>query len=81
VSLRDFRKPITIEMYNEAGQLVIAYNVYRCWPSSYSAMPELDAAGNAVAIESLTLENEGWERDPDVTELQEPKYDDPALVG
>jgi phage tail-like protein len=81
VSLRDFRRPITIELYNEAGQLVIAYNVYRCWPSSYSAMPELDSAGNAVAIESLTLENEGWERDPDVTELQEPSYDDPALVG
>ena len=72
VSLKDFRKPITIELMNEAGQIVIAYKVYRCWVSEYKALPELDASANAVAIQSITLENEGWERDTDVTEPTEP---------
>jgi phage tail-like protein len=72
VSLRDFRKDITIEVYNEAGQVVLAYRVYRCWVSEYQAMPELDANANAVAIQTIKLENEGWERDPDVTEPTEP---------
>ncbi len=73
VSLKDFRKDITIEMYNEAGQLAIAYNVFRCWVSEYQAQPELDASANAVAIQTLTLQNEGWERDVNVTEPDEPK--------
>lgn len=71
-SLRDFRKDIILEMYNEAGQLAIAYKIYRCWVSEYQALPELDANANAVAIQSLKLENEGWERDPDVQEPAEP---------
>lgn len=75
VSLQDFRKDITIELQNEAGQTVIAYHVYRCWVSEYHAMPDLDASANAVAIQSIKLENEGWERDAAVQEPQEPKYD------
>lgn len=71
VSLADFRKDVIIEMYNEAGQLVIAYNVYRCWVSEYTALPDLDASANAVAIQSIKLENEGWERDTSVTEPTE----------
>ena len=74
VSLKDFRKDITIELYNEANQLVIAYHVYRCWVSEYTAMPELDASGNAVAIQSITLQNEGWQRDASVSEPQEPSF-------
>jgi phage tail-like protein len=74
VSLKDFRKDIIIELYNEAGQKVIAYNVFRCWVSEYTAMPELDASGNAVAIQSMTLQHEGWERDYEVTEPSEPSY-------
>jgi phage tail-like protein len=74
LSLKDFRKDLIIEMYNEAGQLVIAYKVYRCWVSEYQALPELDASANAVAIETLTLQNEGWERDFEVTEPTEPTY-------
>lgn len=73
VSLKDFRKDIVIELYNEAGQVVIAYNVYRCWPSAFEALPELDANAGAVAIQTLTLEHEGWERDRDVAEPVEPK--------
>ena len=77
VSLRDFRKDIILEMYNEAGQLAIAYRIYRCWVSSYTALPELDASGNAVAIQSIKLENEGWERDYEVSEPSEPSFTEP----
>lgn len=77
VSLKDFRKNVIIEVYNEAGQKVIAYNVYRCWVSEYHALPELDASANAVAIQTLKLENEGWERDYSVVEPSEPKFDEP----
>jgi phage tail-like protein len=78
VSLKDFRKDIIIELYNEAGQLVIAYKLYRCWASEFQALPDLDANANAVAIETLKLENEGWERDYDVTEPSEPSFTEPA---
>lgn len=74
VSLANFRRNITIEFYNEAGQLAIAYNVYRCWPSSYQALPDLDASANAVAIQSLVLQHEGWERDAGVEEPAEPAF-------
>ena len=72
VSLKDFRKDIVLEFYNEAGQLALAYNVYRCWVSEYVALPDLDANANAVAIESIRLENEGWERDTSVVEPTAP---------
>jgi phage tail-like protein len=77
-SLKDFRQDITIELYNESGQKVLGYNVYRCWVSEFQAMPELDGSGNAVAIQSLKLENEGWERDTGVTEPNETSFTDPA---
>ena len=78
VSLRDFRKDVIIEMYNEAGQVVLAYKVYRCWVSDYQALPDLDANANAVAIQSIKLENEGWERDYDIPEPNEPRFTEPA---
>ncbi|BAU75934.1 phage tail protein [Metapseudomonas furukawaii] len=76
VSLKDFRKDLILEVYNEAGQVVLAYKLYRCWVSEFQAMPDLDANANAIAIQTLKLENEGWERDPDVSEPTEP-----VLVG
>ena len=76
-SLRDFRKNVIIDMFNESGQKVISYKVYRCWVSEYQALPELDANANAVAIQTLKLENEGWERDLDVTEPLEPTFTEP----
>lgn len=79
VSLKDFRKDITLEVYNEAGQLAIAYKLYRCWVAEYQALPELDANANAVAIESLKLELEGWEKDADVGEPEEPTFLDPVV--
>ncbi|MCB1033111.1 MAG: phage tail protein [Acidobacteria bacterium] len=76
-SLADFRKDILIEVYNEAGQLALAYKVYRCWVSELQALPELDASANAIAIETLKLENEGWEQDLAVTEPTEPSFTEP----
>jgi len=76
-SLSDFRKDITIDVYNEAGQLVLAYNIFRCWVSEYQALPDLDANANAVAIQTIKLENEGWERDYDVVEPAEPSFTEP----
>ena len=73
VALADFRKDIVLEFYNEAGQLALSYKIFRCWPSEYAALPDLDANANAVAIEHIKLENEGWERDISVTEPIEPK--------
>ena len=70
-SLANFRKEVYIEFYNEAGQLVLAYIVHRAWVSEYEALPALDAQANAIAIEHITLENEGWERDTAVTEPKE----------
>jgi phage tail-like protein len=78
VSLKDFRKDVLLEVYNEAGQLVLTYKLFRCWPSEYQAIPELDANANAVAIQTLKLENEGWERDYGVTEPAEPSFIEPA---
>jgi phage tail-like protein len=78
VSLKDFRKDIIIEVYNEAGQLVLAYKIYRCWVSEFQAQADLDANANAVLIQTLKLENEGWERDYAVKEPAEPSFVEPA---
>ena len=74
VLLKDFREDILIELYNEAGQKVLGYKIFRCWVSEYTALPDLDANANAVAIQQIKLENEGWERDTDVKEPEEPVF-------
>ena len=79
VSLRDFRKDVIVEVYNEAGQLALTYKVFRCWVSEYQALPDLDANANAVAIQHIKLENEGWERDYEVVEPAEPTFIEPAV--
>lgn len=78
VSLKDFRKNLLIELYNEAGQLAIRYKIFRCWVSEYQSLPDLDANANAVAIQHIKLENEGWERDYEVPEPAEPTFIEPA---
>jgi len=77
-SLADFRKDVLLEVYNEAGQLAITYKIFRCWVSEFQSVPELDANANAVAIQTLKLENEGWERDYEVAEPTEPSFTEPA---
>jgi phage tail-like protein len=78
VALKDFRKDLILEVYNEAGQLVLAYKIFRCWVSEFQALPDLDANANAVAIQHLKLENEGWVRDVEVAEPAEPTFTEPA---
>src|SRR5262249_48041137 len=68
---KDFRKDIEIELLNEAGQMVSRYKVYRCWPSEYTALSDLDANPTDVPVEQIILQNEGWERDTSVVEPQE----------
>jgi phage tail-like protein len=77
VSLKDFRKDIVLELLNEAGQVVLAYKIYRCWVSEWQALPDLDANANAIAIQHIKLENEGWERDLSVVEPTEPSFNNP----
>jgi phage tail-like protein len=71
ISLPDFRKDIIVDLFNEAGQLVMSYHLYRCWVSEYTALPALDAATAAVAIQSIKIETEGWDRDVSVLEPKE----------
>lgn len=71
MSLRTFRKDVTIDVFNLQGTKVLSYNVFNCWVSEYQALPELDAAGNAVMIQTIKLENEGWERSAAVVEPAE----------
>jgi phage tail-like protein len=71
MSLKNFRKDIIIELLNEQGTVVKAFKVYRCWVSDYQVLPDLDSNGSAVAIESIVLQNEGWERDTSVVEPAE----------
>ena len=77
-SLRDFRKNITVDVFNEGGAKVLSYNLYRAWVSEYQALPDLDASANAVAISTIKLEFEWFDRDRDVTE---PADQAPARLG
>lgn len=69
MSLKNFRKDLYVELLNEAGQIAKAWKIYRCWVSEFTALPEMDANGNAMAVESIGVTHEGWERD---TSIQEP---------
>ena len=71
MSLKNFRKDIIVDVFNEADQKALSYKVYNCWVSEYQGLPELDASGNAVMIQTVKLENEGWERDTAVAEPTE----------
>jgi phage tail-like protein len=70
-SLAKLRRKLRIELLNEEGQPVRRYFVHRCWVSEYQALPDLDAGANAVAIEHIKLENEGWERELSLQEQKE----------
>jgi phage tail-like protein len=74
VSLADFRKDLIIDLFNESGQLVMSYQLFRCWVSEYTALPQLDAATAGVAIRSIKIEMESWSRDRSVTEPVEQSF-------
>ena len=78
MSLADFRKDIQLDVLNEAGQVVLTYRILRCWVSEFQAVADFDANANAISIQHIKLENEGWERDPAVTEQTEPTSSSPA---
>lgn len=63
-ALDEVRRPMQIELYDEAGLLHLRWNIHSCWPSEYTVMPELD--DDTVGLASMTIEHEGWERDPSV---------------
>jgi phage tail-like protein len=71
MSLKNFRKDISIELHNEQGTVVKRWKVYRCWVSAYEVIDGFDANDTSVAVERLTLQNEGWERDSAVSEPAE----------
>jgi phage tail-like protein len=63
MSMATFRRPMQIEVYDQLGALRLRYNLYNCWPSEYTALPELNSDANVVALASMTIEHEGWDRD------------------
>lgn len=78
-SLKDFRRDITIDVFDEGGtKPVLSYIVYKCWVSEYQALPELDANANAVAIENIKIECESWEQDHSIDPPEAPQFDDPV---
>lgn len=85
VSLDDFRKTLKIDHCNQAGQIVNSYYVFNCWPSKYQALPELNAQdGATVALETLTLQHEGWVRDDSYKAPELPSFalpDKPTITG
>jgi phage tail-like protein len=70
-SLKNLRRDIRIELLNEQGMPVHRYVVHNAWVSEYQALPDLDAGTNAIAIEHIKIEHEGWEHDLSLTEPQE----------
>ena len=77
-SLKDFRRDIVIDVYDETGQKAVSYHVFNCWVSEYQPISDLDANANAVLIQHIKLENEGWVRDVDLPAPAEVQFDDPA---
>jgi phage tail-like protein len=71
VSLAGYKRNLLLNVFNLQGQVVKSYRIFRAWVSEYTALPELDANGNAVMFETIVLQNEGWERDPGTTEVRE----------
>jgi phage tail-like protein len=77
-SLQDFRRDITIDVFDAGGQKVLSYQVFNCWVSEYQPVSDFDANANAVSVQHIKLENEGWVRDLDVVTPGEPSFNDPA---
>lgn len=78
MDLANFRKELTLEVMNEKGHVAKRYFLHRCWVSEFTAVPDLDANANAIAIENIKIELEGWERD---VETKEPDEKSPVPAG
>ncbi|MFB0632921.1 phage tail protein [Streptomyces sp. AB3(2024)] len=78
-SLKDFRRDLVIDVHDETGQKVLSYHVFNCWVSEYQPFSDLDANANAVLVQHIRLENEGWVRDIALPPAAEVSFDDPAV--
>jgi phage tail-like protein len=77
-SLADFRRDLVIDMFDESGQKVLSYQVFNCWVSEYQPVSDFDANANAVSIEHIRIENEGWVRDTGLPAPTMVSFNDPA---
>jgi len=76
MDLAGFRKELILEVLNEKGQVALRYLLHDCWVSEFATTPDLDSNANAIAIEHIKIELEGWDRD---TQTKEPKETDDVL--
>jgi phage tail-like protein len=49
------RKRVTVSVLDASGTPALAYDLSGCLPVAYSPLGELDAAGSALALETLAL--------------------------
>lgn len=59
-SLKGYRREVVIEVLNMQGKPALVFTLHRAWPSEFQALPEMDGNANAVAIQSLKFEYEGF---------------------
>lgn len=78
MDLAHYKKELTLEVMNEKGHVAKRYFLHNCWVSEFTAVPDLDANANAVAIENMKIELEGWERD---IQTKEPDEKSPVPAG
>ncbi|MFD2468080.1 phage tail protein [Amycolatopsis silviterrae] len=76
-SLKDFRRDLIVDVFDEGGQKVLSYQVFNCWVSEWQPVSDLDANANAVAVQHIKVENEGWVAE-EVSEPQDVFFEDPA---
>ena len=72
VTLVGFRRDLVLNVLNLQGQVAFSYQILRAWVSAFQAMPDFDANSmNTVGIQTITIQNEGWKRDPATVEPSE----------
>jgi phage tail-like protein len=71
MDLAGYKKDLVLEVMNEKGQVALRYHLFSCWVSEFAALPDLDANANAVSIEHIKVELEGWQRDEQTPEPDE----------
>ena len=72
VALETVHKGIALDVYDEMGRIALVCRIWRCWVSEFLGMQDLKANPNALPIQLITLETEGWERVNNVKEASEP---------
>jgi phage tail-like protein len=71
MDLANYKKELVLEVLNEKGHVALRYFLHDCWVSEFTAIPALDANANAVAVEMIKIEMNGWERDKSTVEPDE----------